>query len=325
MTSLIINAEYLNLVPRSSKEEYQDLKESIIKNGQLVPILINDSNWIIDGFTRNQICEELSIKPITTVKKFKNKDDELLHVITLNFKRRNLTVWQKVTAIFPYYEEFKKEAKTSYKKQPRRTNNIGPHFGKTVKTLIIDIIAKHIDNDTSHIKKCVGILTYNDNSIINQVSNDDLTVSNAYDLILQKQQYDKKSTDDSLTPINDKIDYGEPYSGNRYTDTSSTNGRPMKGPPRNIPESKPLSETIVECVICEGLGKLTIAELVSRMKFKTGWYYGLTDYHYFVEKHITLCSKRVKAYSDEKRKDAKRFECKRCAELYKSVTKKGKK
>jgi len=47
--------------PPLSEDEYAALKEDIRKNGQIVPILIDEDGNILDGHHRNRICGELGI------------------------------------------------------------------------------------------------------------------------------------------------------------------------------------------------------------------------------------------------------------------------
>jgi hypothetical protein len=49
--------------PPLSSEEYAALRESIAKNGQLVPIVVSSSGEIIDGAHRFRACISLGISP----------------------------------------------------------------------------------------------------------------------------------------------------------------------------------------------------------------------------------------------------------------------
>ena len=108
MPELIIKKEYLNLIPRPSTYDYEFLKDDIIQNKQRVPIIVNQKNVIIDGYSRYKVLQELKIKPKITVKNFKSEEEEIRYILSLNLARRNLTVFQKVEMLFPFYDEFKK-------------------------------------------------------------------------------------------------------------------------------------------------------------------------------------------------------------------------
>ena len=90
------NEEYLDLVPRLSKSDFESLKLSIEKYGQLVPIIVNNKGVILDGYHRFKACSELRIEPQISERGFKNKLEEQLFVIECNLKRRHLNNFQKV-------------------------------------------------------------------------------------------------------------------------------------------------------------------------------------------------------------------------------------
>jgi len=51
---LKVNPEYKALIPELLDDEYENLKESISKNGywEEYPIIVNDNNEILDGHSR---------------------------------------------------------------------------------------------------------------------------------------------------------------------------------------------------------------------------------------------------------------------------------
>jgi len=109
---LKINQEYYKLVPRPTPDEYEALKESIKTDGQEIPIIINGADEILDGFSRNQICNELGIEPKFVRRTFTNKNDEKIFVVEINLKRRHLTSFQKADMGFilePFYAERAKQ------------------------------------------------------------------------------------------------------------------------------------------------------------------------------------------------------------------------
>lgn len=106
-----IDEEYLDLVPRPNNKERDCLKQSIITDGQQLPIIINPRGIVLDGHTRLEICEELRLKPEFTIKKFKTKEDERKFVITSNMARRHLNTFQKVELAWQIYENEKERAK----------------------------------------------------------------------------------------------------------------------------------------------------------------------------------------------------------------------
>jgi len=107
-----INEKYKKLVPRPSSDDYNRLKSDIEKNGIEQAIVINSKGEILEGYTRYQIAQELSIEDIPhIVKDFKNDDEEISYVIRVNMNRRHLTVMQKTQLGMQLLEHEKKLAK----------------------------------------------------------------------------------------------------------------------------------------------------------------------------------------------------------------------
>ena len=96
INNIKVNEEYEKLVPPLSKEDYTNLKESIIKDGVLYPVIINQEKVLLDGHHRLKICKENNIQTIETIfKTFPNQLDEKEFVISSNLNRRHLTTAQK--------------------------------------------------------------------------------------------------------------------------------------------------------------------------------------------------------------------------------------
>ena len=80
-------------IPPMSFDEYQSLKVSLARNGQLEPIIVFE-NRIIDGRHRFSACNELGIKPI--FKQFDgNYEAAKSMAFSVNINRRQLTMGQK--------------------------------------------------------------------------------------------------------------------------------------------------------------------------------------------------------------------------------------
>jgi len=91
---LYVDDDYFDLVPRPTKVQRKALKESIQKDGQQEPIVIDESGRILDGHTRFEICQELSLKPKYIIKGFKDQDEKKRYAVTVNLKRRHLNDYQ---------------------------------------------------------------------------------------------------------------------------------------------------------------------------------------------------------------------------------------
>lgn len=109
--SLCVNPQYEKIMPRMSKEEFDELKKSIRTEGQHYPIIANENLEILDGHHRFRACVELQIEPDFEVRKFEDKLIEKKFVIESNLRRRHLTSFQLVELGIPLLEIEKKLAK----------------------------------------------------------------------------------------------------------------------------------------------------------------------------------------------------------------------
>jgi DNA-binding NarL/FixJ family response regulator len=78
-----------------SDEAYQALKDDIAANGQSTPIIVDEHDRIIDGFTRKRICEELGIFCRQTIKARLDDDAKLETAITHNMRNRKVSKDQR--------------------------------------------------------------------------------------------------------------------------------------------------------------------------------------------------------------------------------------
>ncbi len=93
--------EYINLIPPITEAEFQRLKKSIKEDGLLLPVVLNQDDYVLDGHHRLKACQELQnggipVMVILHRKDFTNKPvEELMYVVNVNLYRRNLNVFQK--------------------------------------------------------------------------------------------------------------------------------------------------------------------------------------------------------------------------------------
>ena len=90
---LKINQEYRDIVPSQTDKEYEELKKSMLENGQYMPISYNEDYEILDGHHRFRVAQELGleIRVEAQPRKFPSKLHEKLYVIDINLQRRQLT------------------------------------------------------------------------------------------------------------------------------------------------------------------------------------------------------------------------------------------
>ncbi len=99
---IITNAEYIHLVPELSTSEFEVLKESIFRDGQHIPIIINPKGEILDGHTRFKACNELGIVPRAMVREFEDPLAEKKFIIDINRNRRHLNPFQRIELEYKY-------------------------------------------------------------------------------------------------------------------------------------------------------------------------------------------------------------------------------
>jgi ParB-like chromosome segregation protein Spo0J len=122
-----INPEYASLVSELSPQEYESLKQSIMKDGLYVPIIVNQNGIILDGHHRYKACQELGIEPKTLVKVFEDKLEEQLFVIECNLIRRQLNNFQRI--------ELALKSKPILEAIVKRNESLGGKGGKSLSPL----------------------------------------------------------------------------------------------------------------------------------------------------------------------------------------------
>jgi len=128
---LKIKPEYRDLVPPQTKEEYEELKKSILENGQYAPISYNEELEVLDGHHRYKICQDLGLVPQveSRPRQFPNKLYEKLFVIDMNLQRRQLTPYVRGRLALmtkPILEEIARQRMLSGKKKdPSLTSDEG--------------------------------------------------------------------------------------------------------------------------------------------------------------------------------------------------------
>lgn len=127
-SKIITKPEYKNLIPRPTDDEYQMLKKDIVENGIHQPVIINDKNELLDGFTRYQITTESGLTQIPIIRKtFSDSIEEMMFIIRCNLHRRHLTAVQKSTIGLQLMQIEKEKAKQRQKEHGR------PAPGKTLR------------------------------------------------------------------------------------------------------------------------------------------------------------------------------------------------
>ena len=94
------NKTFSELVPEMTTEEYDDLVNSIRKQGVRQPIHILSDKTVLDGRHRVRACREIGIKDIQALSHELKEDEAIRFVTDTAVERRNLTSAQKIDIVF---------------------------------------------------------------------------------------------------------------------------------------------------------------------------------------------------------------------------------
>ena len=186
--TLIINPVYDKLVPTLSKVDYDNLKNSIEKNGQWIPILINENNEVLDGHNRYDICQELGIKVKTAVRTFDNKLLEKKFVIECNLHRRHLNDFQKSELGIPLLEINQQLAKENQKLHHTRVSSYEEKQNSNKET------AKEIGVSKSTFERAKKVIEQSPEEIKQKLreGKNGYTINKAYQHIQKKERKEKR-------------------------------------------------------------------------------------------------------------------------------------
>lgn len=95
------------LIPAMTDAEYAELLADMKANGQLEPITLYEGK-ILDGRHRARVCDELGIEPATRAY---DGDSPAAYVLSLNVKRRSLSVSQRAALAVEFLPQLEEEAR----------------------------------------------------------------------------------------------------------------------------------------------------------------------------------------------------------------------
>ena len=81
----------LQMLPPLSAAEYEALKADIAARGQHTPAIIDEDGALLDGFHRQQACEELGVQLITAPRSFPSRAHAKAFALAANMSRRHLS------------------------------------------------------------------------------------------------------------------------------------------------------------------------------------------------------------------------------------------
>jgi DNA modification methylase len=190
ITNIIISDRHSKYLRPQTPAEFEALKESIRKNGQLVPGVKNQNNVLIDAHHRYKACQELGIPFKCEKRYFENEEAEIEYIHDVNVKRRHYTEFELAQ------QELKRKAELV--ESARRNMSLGGQ-GVSIETplgRVNDKLAKDTGGmisgttlfRTEKILEAVkeNPTTYSD--LLTHLQDNKIKVSKAYNLIKKDQK-----------------------------------------------------------------------------------------------------------------------------------------
>ena len=95
-----------------TSSEYKRLKDSMKELGQEQPIIIDEDGYILDGYHRLKVCEELGIDPWVAVGNYESEEQKIRAINQINWARRHFNQWELYIAAETKRAEFEAEVRT---------------------------------------------------------------------------------------------------------------------------------------------------------------------------------------------------------------------
>lgn len=108
---------FYQTMPPLSPDEYAELRDSILKHGITVPVIVDEQGNVIDGHHRVTIARELDITYPTRVLAGLSEEEKLDQSVMLNIARRQLTRDQRRSIIA---EQLKRHPEKSNREHARQ-------------------------------------------------------------------------------------------------------------------------------------------------------------------------------------------------------------
>ena len=118
MTTTYENPVKFQALPPLSPEEYEALEKSILANGVLVPIIVDEDGVIIDGHHRDKIAKHHNLPCPREVREAFTDNEKRSLALTLNIDRRHLTRDERRALL---EESIKADPQLSDREHGRRT------------------------------------------------------------------------------------------------------------------------------------------------------------------------------------------------------------
>ena len=218
MCSLKIDSEFKSLIPPLSPDEYSGLEQDIIQRGCRVPLDI----WgdiIVDGHNRFEICQRRNITFDIKQIEFNSRVDAKIWIITNQFARRNLSLFQRCELALELEDIFKAKAKEN---QGTRTDICQKSdkcpFPIDTKKEVAKIAG--VSHDT--VAKVKKVIAKAPEEVKQKIQDGELTINKAYNYI-KRQEIKEKAKDIEPPQGKYRVIYADPawqYSDKRDGNTT---------------------------------------------------------------------------------------------------------
>lgn len=144
------NKTFSELVPEMTTHEYDDLVDSIRKQGVRQPIHILSDKTVLDGRHRVRACKEIGIKEIQALSHELKEDEAIRFVTDTAVERRNLTSAQKIDIVL------RSEDLIADLKSEAKEKATGSFKGNQHKKVVSDSKEPHSKNVNERIGEMTG-------------------------------------------------------------------------------------------------------------------------------------------------------------------------
>lgn len=111
-----IDEELKNIMPHLTKEEYEELEQSLLTDGYKGSPIIIWNDTVIDGHNRYEICLKHDIPFEVKELEFPNKEEVIHWMVRAQLGRRNLSPIQRIAITEKYRPIYEKQAKENQAK-----------------------------------------------------------------------------------------------------------------------------------------------------------------------------------------------------------------
>ncbi len=175
---LFFDKEFRSLIPPLTEDEYNRLEQSLMREGNLVPIVVwKEKQYMLDGHNRYDICtkHKIALREPELVS-FPSREDAMLWIINNQLSRRNLNKYQISALVLKGkdIEAAKAKARMLAGKKPDPSRN----FDQGGKTL--EILAKKAGVGDDTLRKVEQIEQRAPEVIKGKASSGELSIDAAY-------------------------------------------------------------------------------------------------------------------------------------------------